>query len=433
MIAGAGLAGLSAARDLERDGASVTIVEARDRVGGRVWTLRDRFAQGQHAEAGADLIEEEQEPVRELARALGLRTVPILRTGWGFYGCDARGKRRVHSVSRTFSIAARLLRDEISDYNLAGKRPDSAVGQALARQSVAEWLRRQKPDPLLAAGLRGLRGFYLAEPEDLSLLVLVEQFASAGAPGTDRMFRIADGNDRLPGAIAKRLRGTIHLQSIVRRISQDERRVRLSVENRGVLRELTADFCISAMSASTLRDVEFSPALPALQQQAISTLRYGDATRVLLQFERRFWRRPGRRLAYGTDLPTGAVWDGNEQQRGPAGILTLLAGGTASRRTQEIIAAEGPEGLVQMLGWLGAPAPLAAFRHLTWEADEWAKGGYAYFDPGFDPRLRALLMQPAGRVLFAGEHTSDKWQGYMSGAVESGRRAAAEVRALATY
>src|SRR5689334_1080273 len=94
VVAGAGLAGLSAARELEHRGASVTVIEARTRVGGRVWTLREPFAARQHAEAGADLIEGEQEHVRALARELGLHPVRILRRGFGFYGPDGRGRRR---------------------------------------------------------------------------------------------------------------------------------------------------------------------------------------------------------------------------------------------------------------------------------------------------------------------------------------------------
>src|SRR5438093_13343454 len=99
VVGGAGLAGLSAAKALEARGAAVTIVEARDRVGGRVWTLRDGFAAGQHAEAGADLIEGEQTHLRSLARDLGLKTVRILRDSFGFYGPDAKGRRRIHAMS----------------------------------------------------------------------------------------------------------------------------------------------------------------------------------------------------------------------------------------------------------------------------------------------------------------------------------------------
>ena len=79
-----------------------------------------------------------------------------------------------------------------------------------------------------------------------------------------------------------------------------------------------------------------TPALPAQQHDAIARLKYGRATKTLLQFSNRFWRAPGRPRAFGSPLPFGAVWDGNEEQRGRAGILSLLAGGSASDATQAI-------------------------------------------------------------------------------------------------
>jgi len=90
LVAGAGLAGLAAARDLAAMGANVTIVDARDRVGGRVWTFRDGFADGQHAEAGGDLIDDDQHEIRDLAQQLGLKLVRILRGGFGYVRPDSR-------------------------------------------------------------------------------------------------------------------------------------------------------------------------------------------------------------------------------------------------------------------------------------------------------------------------------------------------------
>jgi len=127
------------------------------------------------------------------------------------------------------------------------------------------------------------------------------------------------------------------------------------------------------------------------------------------------------------------VWDGNEEQRGRAGILSLLAGGGASDATQTIVAKDGARGLALSLDWLGSRGTdVTVSRQVVWEQDPFARGGYAYFDPGFDPALRAWLARPAGHLFFAGEHTSIRWQGYMNGAVESGRRAAAEVAAVHT-
>lgn len=429
IVAGAGLAGLAAARDLEADGASVAVVEARDRVGGRVHTIRDGFAHRQHAEAGADLIEGEQDHVRALARSLRLETVRILRNGWGFYGPGPSGRKRVVSEPRTFLAAGKRLMPHIQDFKATDQRWDSAVATSLARQSVAGWLESGPRDRALAAGMRGLRGFYLADPEDLSLLVLVEQFASGDTPGDGQMFRVRAGNDRLATGIADALRGPIALETIVRQISRLESGVRVTVESRGARHQLKADACVVALPASTLRDVVFDPPLPDDQHRAIATLSYGKATRLLLQFDRRFWKHGRRPTAFGTDLPTGAVWDGNEQQRGPAGILTLLAGGRASGELQTILGHDGIAGALAQLGWLGTPPPLLASRTIVWENESWSRGGYAYFDPQFDPWLRPWLARPAGRVVFAGEHTSLRWQGYMNGAIESGKRAAAEVRA----
>lgn len=428
LVLGAGLAGLTAARYLERAGARVTIVEARSRVGGRVMTMREGFDEGQHGELGADLIEEEQTCVLELARALALDTVRILRRGWGFHG-GRSGPPIRKRVSDTFERAEALLAPEIAAYKAAASRWDSAVAVRIARESAAMWLKRVRADRELSAGVRGLRGFFLADAEDLSLLPIVDQFAEGGAPGASAMFRLRDGNDALPTTIARRLRATIHLDAPVRRIVSRGRTVRVTCGSSGDI--LTADFAVCTLPASTLRSVRIEPALPEAQATAIRSLEYGSATKVLLQFERRFWKGLTRSSAYASDRFTGAVWDANEQQARTPGILTLLAGGGASPELQAYIDRRGWHALVRRLAWLGTPDHLIAAASYTWEKDPWAQGGYAVFTPRFDPTLREYLARPAGRVVFAGEHTSRRWQGFMNGAIESGRRAALEVTMLA--
>ena len=101
LVVGAGLAGLAAARDLAALGAHVTVVDARDRVGGRVWTIRDGFVEGQHAEAGGDMIDEAQHEIRDLCKELGLKLTRILRGGFGYVRPDASGQPRI--VSRDAS------------------------------------------------------------------------------------------------------------------------------------------------------------------------------------------------------------------------------------------------------------------------------------------------------------------------------------------
>jgi monoamine oxidase len=443
LIAGAGLAGLTAAYDLAAMGAAVTVIEARDRVGGRVWTIRDGFAERQHAEAGGDMIDESQHEIRQLADELGLTLARILRGGFGYVRPGSSGSSRStgrprlvdRSVARGWSRLAERLEDLARRYRLAEQRWDSPIAADLARRSVAQWLDDERADTELRAMATGLRGFFLADPDELSLIALVDQFAGGdppgpGAPGA--MFRIAGGNDRLPTALAARLGHRIQFGTELVAVSVRGRSVHATVKRGRTSSPVTSDYLVLALPASVLRRVPITPALPTRQHEAIANLKYGRATKTLLQFSRRFWRAPGRPRAFGSPLPYGAIWEGNEEQAGRAGILTLLAGGTASDQTQMLVANDGIERFADGLAWLGSEhAELVASRQIVWEADPLARGGYAFFDPSFDPALREWLARPAGPLFFAGEHTSTRWQGYMNGAVESGRRAAAEIAATA--
>jgi monoamine oxidase len=432
LIAGAGLAGLAAARDLTALGAAVTVVDARDRVGGRVWTMRDGFAEQQHAEAGGDMIDEEQTEIRQLAEALGLKLTRILRSGFGYVRHDAGGRPRIvqRNAARGWERLAMSLESVATPYRLADQRWDSPIAADLARRSVMAWLDETKADAELRATAMGLRGFFLADPDDLSLIALIDQFAG-DSPAPGAMYRIEGGNDRLASALAQPLGHRLYLNTDIVAVSQRGQVVRVGVKTAGTLSQINCDYCILALPASVLRRIPITPALPAQQHEAVSRLKYGRATKTLLQFTKRFWRVPGRPRAFGSPLAFGAVWEGNEEQRGRSGILSMMAGGSASDATQAIVAKEGPRGLAQSLDWLGSQhAELLTSRQVIWEQDQYARGGYAYFDSAFDPSLRAWLARPCGRLFFAGEHTSIRWQGYMNGAVESGRRAAFEIAAV---
>jgi monoamine oxidase len=432
LVAGAGLAGLAAARDLVQFGAAVTVIDARDRVGGRVWTLRDGFAESQHAEAGGDMIDEAQHEIIRLADELGLTLTRIFRNGWGYARPDGRGQVRIvqRNAARGWERVERALQPLIEPYRLAERRWDTPITRDIGRQSVAAWLAAIGADDELRATARGLRGFFLADPEELSVLALVDQFAGGDTPAEGRMYRIAGGNDRLASALAAPLGDRLRLGSELVAISHRGRTVRASIKQARQTAQLSCDYLVVTLPATQLRRVPITPALPAPQHEAIARLGYGRATKTLLQFSQRFWRVPGRPTAFGTPLPIGAVWDAAEDQRGRAGILALLAGGSASDATADLVARDGVGALARSLDWLGSKrADLLGARQVVWEADPFSRGGYAFFDPGFDPTLRAWLAQPCGRLFFAGEHTSAAWQGYMNGAVESGRRAAAEVAA----
>ena len=432
LVAGAGLAGLTAARELVAMGATVTVVEARDRVGGRVWTVREGFDSGQHAEAGGDLIDHGQTEIRRLAGELGLNLTRILRSGWAEVRTNGSGRTRIVSrgVASGWERVDRSLAELVERYRLAERRWDSPIATELAKRSVTEWLNDTRADEDLRHTATALRGFFLADPDELSLLSLVDQFASDAQLVGHPIYRIEGGNDRLAAALAVALGGRIHLGTELTAVSQRGSGVRASLRHNRTASQIQADYLLFALPAPLLRRIPVTPALPKQQHEAIATLAYGRVTKTLLQFSNRFWRKPGRPRAFGSSLPLGAVWDGNEEQRGRPGILALMAGGSASDATAALTSKEGPPGLAKMLDWLSpSRAELMSCHQTTWDTEAWSRGGYAFFDPAYDPALRAWLARPCGRLFFAGEHTSFAWQGYMNGAIETGRRAAAEIDA----
>ena len=240
------------------------------------------------------------------------------------------------------------------------------------------------------------------DPEEFSLLSLVDFFATVGNPGEGEMYRIKEGNDRLASELAKRLRRRPLMRTVFRGVRHRAGRAAVSLESASGLGTQDVDYVVVAVPPANVRDVTFDPELPEPQREAFGRLRTGAATRLLVQVSSRFWKQPGRPRAFGTDQATGAVWDGNEQQPGPPAMLSFLAGGHASRELQDIVRDEGLTNVLRRADWLrrrGAkPARILASRTVVWENDPWSRGGYAVFDTAFDPVLRDWLARPAGRV-----------------------------------
>lgn len=431
VVVGAGLAGLTAARTLSKRGADVHVVDARERVGGRVHTLRDGELGPFHAEAGGELVDEDHAAIRQLAAELGVPLVRVLRRGFGL-ALEVKGRVQIAPSQRAiWSELRRLLTPALQAFDAARRDWHSAIASELASRSVTELLSMAGAGPHLHDFAVALRGFFAADPAALSSLVLVEELLSGANPGTAAMYRFADGGSSLADALVRDADIVLHLRHEVRAIRQANGRVHVGLVGPDHRRAwLEADYAVVTAPVPIVLGWELSPPLPADQRRAFTMLSYGPATKVLMQFRSRWWRRTGRPNAFGTNLPIGAVWEAAEEQR-DAAILTLLAGGTASAELQAIAKTEGSAGLVNRLRWLGRTREREPVAHVTsWDADRWALGGYAVFGPQFDPAMRPWLSRSFKHVLFAGEHTSEEWPGYMNGAVESGLRAAKELEGL---
>jgi monoamine oxidase len=427
LVAGAGLAGLTAARALARRGASIRVVEARDRIGGRVWTHREGPLAPYYADMGGEFIDRNQKAIRKLARDLGVPLVRVLGRGFGA-ALEHRGRVRVLTSPK--AIAAELattLQPFTRAFEAAGCEWGSTLAAAIARRSLREVLEEADAEPRLHAYATALRGLYVADPEDLSALVIVEQILAGPQPGREPMYRVVGGADRLVRAVHDDAGCRVELRHIVRAVHEDDAGVALTIESpRGRRATARADYLIAAVPAPLILEWSFAPALPEMQRRAFESLVYGPATKAVLRFSKRWWRQRRRPRAFATNLPIGAIWESAEEQR-KAALLTLLAGGSASAALQSMLKT-GAGGVMERLRWLGGKIKeVPEVVSVTWEDDPWARGGYAVFTPAFDPALRDALARGTRRVVFAGADTSADFQGYMNGAVESGLRAADEI------
>ena len=428
LIAGGGLAGLTAARGLIDRGAEVHLLEARNRLGGRVWTLRDDGFDGLPLEAGGELIDGDHEEIRSLCSDFGLDLQQILREGFGL-ALDLRGRVQLFKTQKQiWSDFKKTIQRETANFEEAGCDWGSSTAGIIGRHSLDALLRGRQASDEVYAMVHSLRGFFLAEPERLSALTGVELATRPVDPGHVSLWRIKGGNDRLVEKLAARKGLKISLQAEVKKIDQHANGVSVSAaDSNGKVSAIKGDYLVVAVPAPILRDVEFAPALPSAQRQALKALMPGPATKAHVLFDRAWWRKPGHPQAWGSNLDTGAVWEANGSK---PSVLTLLAGGRASQAFRALLEEGGPQRLVRRLSWLGEPEEARDFRSTTWELDKFTRGGYSVFGPDFRPEWRAELARAFGRIVFAGDHTSRQWQGYMNGAVESGARAARDVEMM---
>jgi monoamine oxidase len=434
VVVGGGLAGLTAAYELERAGFDVTILEARDRLGGRVHTIRPPFAGGQHAEAGGEYIDVVHHHMRRYCRRFGLALEDAQR---GFGGLEDLGFRhgRRHLLGRLAGADHGSARYYRALYRLTRHLdPTDPVGTApnLDRRSVA--------DLLDAIGLDGrgrfavesyIRDDYAAEPGRLSLLgvAAAERVYENVTEAEIERYRVHGGNSRLVAAFERRIAGAIHSGAPVETIVQEPGRITVSAGGD----EYEAGWCVFAVPLPAARNVNLSAArLGATLSEAIAQLAYGRVTKNLVQYRRRFWRAEGFSGDLLSDLPLGTTWEATNRQPGRRGILIAYAAGARSIPMERAPIRKRIDAVRRELDriYRTGIGPIGSYS-VAWRNERFTGGAWAAPAPGQVTDFWSALRRPAGLIHLAGEHTDDLYPGYMEGAVRSGIRAAARIERAA--
>jgi monoamine oxidase len=439
IVIGAGLAGLSAAYDLQRAGWQVTVLEARNRVGGRVHSIRD-FSNGLAAEGGGEFID--QQHARMLAYVkefkLSLGEVGSWRgqtDDWGAYAGKAGLGHEpkiwgfdLDSEDEKMWVALAELGRQISN----PLHPETAPNaKELDSQSASDWIQRQQHVQSLARQVFAdhIRSEYSCEPENFSLLDLARNAAMYySQPGLYKStYRVIGGNDQIPRAIAALL-PDVRLNAEVTSINVQPDGVSVIYKQGDSFHTISSAFAILAIPLTTARLIEFNPLLPVAHARMVNEVSYGALTKVLIEYRQRFWKDQGWNGRLSTDQHIVQTWDATSHLPGEHGILTAYTGGEPGVKLSALSDQERIKLAVSVIEKIfpGSSDLVENTATVAWLNEPFTRAAYMALAPGEVLKHWRTLFEPAGRLFFAGEHAT-AIQGFMEGAVESGQRAAATI------
>jgi monoamine oxidase len=448
VIVGAGLAGLSTAYRLRNAGYTTTVVEAADRVGGRCWSIKGYFAEGQVAEHGGELIDQGHTAVRQLAKELGLTLDNLLAAEQSgtepIYWFDGAPYTYAQATA-DIKVIWQQLHSDVSAASYPTLYDNyTERGLQLDHMSITDWITQYVPGgltsrlgQLLDVAYNIEYGGESSQQSSLNMLYLLA-YSGQGqlrifGPSNEK-YHVVGGNDQIPARLESLLRPQINLGTqLVALADNHDGTWIVTTRTGGRTSSQVADHVVLTLPFSLLRQVDLTRAgFTGPKAWAINELPMGTNSKLQLQFTDRHWRTLGGNGDSYSDTGYQSTWEVTRAQPGRSGILVDYTGGTIGASYGNQPASSYAATFLKQIEPLfpGITKKWNGRASLDfWKTYPWTLGSYSYWKVGQYTRFSGAEKEAVGSCHFAGEHTSQDFQGYLNGAVESGNRAATEVLA----